>query len=706
MSAPLAATAHGSDAEYRAIFEASSDGLVVNDLDTGIVLAANPAFCRMHGYDQMAGLHPSIFIHPSSLPLFGAFMRAVRAGEEFRCQAQDVRQDGTLVDVEVLGRTFTYRGKPATLGVVRDVTERVRAYEVLEQRVAERTREIEHRKEVAESMRELLAVVNSRRPLDQVLDDVLRQAARLLGTDAEMLYLVDERDPSVLRLQASRNLPPGGAPPSVARGTPTIGLAADRGLPVVAADLPLLLAEPSVATVDEQVHDRGAYLELVSRGPASAGDPLGQRGQGGIADLFGSAVAVPMVARGTCYGSLLLAHRERRVPSDDELGLIAAFASQAGLAIESARLQEQADRRLRELEALYEADGEMHSSLRLDDVLQALADVAASMLRGDKTSVLMWDAQHTRLTVHAAHGFAPETIALMSFAPGEGISARVAASGEPIAVYDVRADPRIPPRIQAINEAAAICSLVSVPIKLSGQVFGVFNVNCTERRTFSSDEQRVLAALAQRAAQAIQNARFYQQAQHTAAENARLHDEAERQRLELAALYHADEALHRSLRLDQVLLTLVDAAIALLNADGGGLWGPDPRPGGGVVPLAARGISADYLRQTVILIEDPTVRDWWAQETLAVEDVARHPGFPPASRQALEDEGYRAILNTTVRVGDQVFGTFSIGWRKPHTFSESEQRLFTALGQRAGLAIHNARLHEESERQRQELEAL
>jgi len=864
MSAPAVATAHATDAEYRAIFEASSDGLVVNDLDTGMVLEANPAFCRMHGYDQMAGLHPSTFIHPSSQPLFEAFMRAVRAGQEFRGQAQDVRRDGTLVDVEVLGRTFTYRGKPATLGVVRDVTERVRAYEVLEQRVAERTREIEQRRQVAEGMRELLAVVNSKRPLDQVLDDVVRQAGRLLGSDAEALYLLDERDPSALRLQASRNLPPGGAPPTVASGTPTMGLAAERGRPVVAPDLPRLLAEPFAATVDEQVHDRGAYLELVRRGPASAGDPLRQRGNGAMAELFCSEVAVPLVARGTCYGSLLLAYRARHVPSDDELGLITAFASQAALAIESARLQEQADRRLRELEGLYQADGEMHSSLRLDDVLQALADVAATMLRADKTSVLVWDAEHTRLVVRAAHGFASETIAQMSFAPGEGISARVAASGEPIAVADVRADPRIPPRIRAINEAAAIWSLISVPITLSGQVFGVFNVNYTEPRTVSNDEQRVLAALAQRAALAIQNARLYEQAeqrrqemealyradehiyrslrldevlealvdvasdvlgpdkvsvgiwddqtgrvmvgaargfaqetlaewvspeetralrqqlargmlivedvdtdprlattaaaagrrvregirssiaapiglgtevigafglsycqprtfaedeqrllaslarraavaiqnarlyeqaQRTAAENARLHEEAERQRQELAALYHADEALHRSLRLEEVLLTLVDAAIAMLKSDGGGLWGPDPRQGGELVPLASRGISTEYLQQTVILMKDPTVRKWWAQETLAVEDVARHPGFPPASRQALEDEGYRAILNTTVRVGDQVFGTFSMGWRKPHTFSDSEQRLLTALAQRAGLAIQNARLY-------------
>jgi PAS domain S-box-containing protein len=679
--------------EYRAIFEASSDGLVVNDLDTGIVLEANPAFCRMHGYDHMAGLHPSAFIHAGSQHLFEAFMRAVQAGEEFRCQAQDVRQDGTVFDVEVLGRGFSYQGKPATLGVVRDVTERVRAYEVLEQRVAERTREIERRQEVAEGMRELLAVVNSKRPLDQILDDVVRQAGRLLGSDAEALYLLDERDPSSLRLQASRNLPPGAAPPTVASGTPTMGLAAERRRLVVAPDLPRLLSEPFAATVDEQVHDRGAYLELVRRGPASADEPLRQRGNRVMAELFRSEVAVPLLARGTCYGSLALAYRARHMPSDDELALIAAFASQAGLAIESARLQEQADRRLRELEGLYQADGEMHRSLRLDDVLQALVDVAATMLRGDKTSVLVWDAQHTRLAVRAAHGFAPETVAQMSFGPGEGVSARVAASGEPIAVYEVRTDPRIPPRIQAINQAAAIRSLISVPIMLNEQVFGVFNVNCTEPRTFGRDDQRVLAALAQRAALAIQNAQ--------------LHEQSEQRRHELEALYQAEQALHRSLRLQDVLAALVDTAADLLHAEGAGLWGPDPAREGGIGPLATRGLSAEYLQQTVLMNQDPSVyKLWWDQESFAVEDISRDPRIPSPQRAALEREGYNALLTTQVRVGDELFGSFTVGHRTSYTFSEAEQRLLSVLAQRAGLAIENARLHEESERRLAELEAL
>ena len=52
-----------AETEYQAIFDATSDGLVINDPDTGIVLGANAAFCRMHGHEQMVGLHPTAFVH-------------------------------------------------------------------------------------------------------------------------------------------------------------------------------------------------------------------------------------------------------------------------------------------------------------------------------------------------------------------------------------------------------------------------------------------------------------------------------------------------------------------------------------------------------------------------------------------------------------------------------------------------------------------
>jgi len=188
---------------------------------------------------------------------------------------------------------------------------------------------------------------------------------------------------------------------------------------------------------------------------------------------------------------------------------------------ERVELQAQAARRMRELEALYAADEMLHRSLQLDNVLRALVDLAAEILDAEKATVLVWDARHERLVPGAMRGFRDESVARMSYAPGEGIIGQVALTRRPIGVEDVRADPRV---IRRITDPEQICSLLHVPIQVRDELFGVFGVFYCQPRRFSGAEERLLVALAQRAALAIENAHEHQEAQYTAT----LH---ERQRL-------------------------------------------------------------------------------------------------------------------------------------------------------------------------------
>jgi nitrate/nitrite-specific signal transduction histidine kinase len=178
-----------------------------------------------------------------------------------------------------------------------------------------------------------------------------------------------------------------------------------------------------------------------------------------------------------------------------------------------AHLEQRVAERTKELAALYHADEELYRHLRLDEVLQTLVDVAADILGADKSSLMTWNDQRKRLVVGAAHGFSPETTAHMSFALGEGVVGRVAASGEPIVVEDVSADLRVAERV---TQAEGIRSFMHTPIEIGGQIFGVFNVSYTQPRAFGEDERRLFAALAQRAALAIENAQLYKQAQELA----------------------------------------------------------------------------------------------------------------------------------------------------------------------------------------------
>ncbi|HZQ38632.1 MAG TPA: PAS domain S-box protein, partial [Dehalococcoidia bacterium] len=96
--------------DYRAIFRASGDGLIVNDLDTGLVVEANPAACEMHGYtrEEFLRLHPTQFIDPAFHDLFRDYIAALRRGEELRAVARDLRKDGSSFPVEVHGSRFLF----------------------------------------------------------------------------------------------------------------------------------------------------------------------------------------------------------------------------------------------------------------------------------------------------------------------------------------------------------------------------------------------------------------------------------------------------------------------------------------------------------------------------------------------------------------------------------------------------------------------
>src|SRR5919199_2758744 len=392
-----------------------------------------------------------------------------------------------------------------------------------------------------------LASVTSTRSLDEVLDTVLAQASDLLGSDAGSVLLLDgkEGQQQVLSVRASRALVSEIMPTRLRVGTAITGLAVERGRPVAVSDL--VEAAPITGAPEPSIQERPGYLRLLRIGDPP---PESQSRVREIARFYRAILAVPLAIRGRIQGAITLYYRLPRDFSEDEVGLAQAFADQTALAMENARLHAQAIQRSRDLEALYRADEVLYRSLHLDQVLQALVDVASDVLEADMCSVLVWDERHERLVPGATRGFRPEIVAQMSHAPGEGITTRVALSGEPIAVEDAMNDPRVAHRI---TDAEGIRSLLHVPIRVNGEVFGVFGVNYRQPRELSGAEERVLLALAHRAAVAIENAQLY--------------TESEQRLQELEGLYRADETLHRSLRLNDVLRSLVDVATDVLRAD-------------------------------------------------------------------------------------------------------------------------------------------
>ena len=188
-----------------------------------------------------------------------------------------------------------------------------------------------------------------------------------------------------------------------------------------------------------------------------------------------------------------------------------------------------------ELEALYEADEVLREHLRLDQVLQALVDVAVDVLGADLSAVLMWDDRHNKLIPSAARGFSTSFLDILTYERGKGLVGYAAEKGEVVIVQDAENDPRRSlehPEVVKAALAEGVCSFILLPVNIHGEIFGVFNASSNRLNAFGEEEERLFSALAQRAALAISNAQLYEQASELAALEERnrlardLHDSA------------------------------------------------------------------------------------------------------------------------------------------------------------------------------------
>ncbi len=132
-----------SQAMFQTIFEMAGDGLILHDLESGRVVAANPAAGELYGYsaEQFVGLHPTHFVHPEGLGQFADYLRMAHSAGRFESQQAHLHRDGRLFHVELHGTALTVQGRRCVLSVLRDISQQVLAERRLQQRMDAHTRE-------------------------------------------------------------------------------------------------------------------------------------------------------------------------------------------------------------------------------------------------------------------------------------------------------------------------------------------------------------------------------------------------------------------------------------------------------------------------------------------------------------------------------------------------------------------------------------
>jgi signal transduction histidine kinase len=249
---------------------------------------------------------------------------------------------------------------------------------------------------------------------------------------------------------------------------------------------------------------------------------------------IGCWLGVPLIVKGQVIGELTLDHPRAQFFTPTHASLTMAFANQAGVAIENARLyeaeqarREEADRRRQVAEGLREILAILNSRQSLEAMLDLIAAQACRVLGSDASALLRLDKATGLLKIQAACQLDPEYAAQISMPLGIGTAGRALAERRPIVISDTAlaaehvaagetGRPEIVPDLLE-RLAGRYSALFSVPIVVKEEPHGALTFYYQSSHVFSEDEFRLALGVADQAALALENAWLRAQAEESAA---------------------------------------------------------------------------------------------------------------------------------------------------------------------------------------------
>ena len=405
-----------------------------------------------------------------------------------------------------------------------------------------------------------------------------------------------------------------------------------------------------------------------------------------------AGLAVPVIHQETLLGVLALLGGERFRLDADDRSLIQSFAAQAAASIRNARLLGEAQAQRRRLETLVSVAQRLTRGLDLQTVLGSVAEVAAAVFEGEAGFRLLegGDLVLAGATPGARRSMVAERMPL-----GEPVSGLVAATGEPMVIGDIAADPRLPPERRARVAEERNAALMCVPIRVGARVLGTLNIYRERPHVFDQDALALAMALAGQVGVAIDNARLFA--------------ESERRRLEAERLAEVGRLLAETLDPERVGQRIVDSARELLGAQGAAVFGLDVHTGD-LFGLAVAGDGGGAVTRGMTLPRGKDIAGLAVrlERPVSTPDILADPhvDLTEELRAGIERVSYRAVLGVPLAVEGRVIGAMTVADRHGRMFTESDLRLAQALADQAALALESARQYEEAERHRREAEIL
>ncbi|MBN2086479.1 MAG: GAF domain-containing protein [Anaerolineales bacterium] len=345
----------------------------------------------------------------------------------------------------------------------------------------------------------------------------------------------------------------------------------------------------------------------------------------------------------------------------------------------------------RHLEVIYHLNRELARHLDLSEVLSRTLELLVQSLNATGGSIAVIGEDGNLLDASMAVGgkITPKAVPQLAPALRLGLAGWVLSNGKVALVEDTQNDPRwiptdpqqVPARTQAAHHTR---SAVSAPLLGREGVVGVITLVHTAVSYFSSDDLRLLAAIAETVGLAV--------------ENARLFTSEHQRRIFANTLQEVARTVNSTLEPDKVYSLILDQLSQVVKFDSASLLLLD----GDVLKVAAsRGFANPAVFENFSFPfqpENPSWRTLKDRKPKVIDDVQKFAGWY-VTDSIPESKNIRGWLGVPLVVQDKPVGLLTIDSLQPGAYSEADSQLAMAFADQATTAVTNARLYAESQQQ-------
>ncbi|HEX6019089.1 MAG TPA: GAF domain-containing protein, partial [Burkholderiaceae bacterium] len=376
-----------------------------------------------------------------------------------------------------------------------------------------------------------------------------------------------------------------------------------------------------------------------------------------------SMLGVPMLREDRVLGAIVVGWTHSGPVKKVHEELLKTFADQAAIAIENVRLFNETKEALERQTATADVlKAISRSTFDLPAVLQTLIGTAARLSRAALGVIFRIDGDLCRAA--GLYGASQALIDHLAAHPPslkrkDGITARAAASGQPVQVVDALTDPSYErPDVQRVG---GYRTLLGVPILREGSAIGVLTLGRTESLAFSDKEIELVTSFADQAAIAMENVRLFNETKEA----------LEQQKASADILSVISSSVADTQPVFDKILHSIDhlfggdmRAIVLLGGDGllriGAVKGPDAERTARLFPIALQGTASEV-----------AIRE---RRLVHYADVFNDPDVPASLRRfARERFGKNYALATAPMLWeDRAIGSILVGRTSMQAFNEKE----------------------------------